>query len=155
MPIELPKREPCPFCENLEDRVTADSDTIKRWAIIERQDLAAAFVNPFQSRHAAVLVVPTRHAPTVLDLGEPEAEAVARLVRRVAHGVYNAFEPAGLNIFQNNGIAAGQRIPHYHVHIMPRYTGEPPDVIFGKDAVLIPFEERIRIADAIAKHLKD
>jgi hypothetical protein len=47
MPLELPEREPCPFCKNLRGRVTSDSDGIKKWAYIERQDLAAAFVNPF------------------------------------------------------------------------------------------------------------
>ena len=88
MAFELPEREPCPFCENLEGRVSTDSDTIKRWAYVERDELAAAFVNPFQMRHGAVLVVPTRHAPTILDLSEPEAEALARLVRRVAQALY-------------------------------------------------------------------
>ena len=149
--MQLPEREPCPFCENLEGRVADDSATIKRWAFIERQDLAAAFVNPFQMRRAAVLVVPTRHAPTILDL--TEGEALARIVRRVAHGVYGAFEPDGINIFQNNGIASGQEIPHYHVHVMPRYPGERPEVIFGREAVPIPFEERVSIASAIANHL--
>ena len=151
--MQLPEREPCPFCENLEGRVADDSATIKRWAFIERQYLVAAFVNPFQSRHGASLVVPTRHSPTILDLTEGEAEALARIVRRVAHGVYGAFEPDGINIFQNNGTASGQEIPHYHVHVMPRYPGERPEVIFGREAVLIPFEERVSIASAIAKHL--
>ena len=153
MPLELPEREPCPFCENLEGRVGADADTIKKAAFIERQDLAAAFVNPFPARHGAVLVVPTRHAPTILDLSELEAEALARLVRRVAHAVNDAFDPTGLNIFQNNGVSSGQEIPHYHVHVMPRYQGDRPDVLFGKSAVLIPFEERVRIAETVASHL--
>ena len=120
MALELPEREPCPFCENLQGNVVKDSSHIKRWAFIERLDSVAAFVNPYKLSHGAVLVVPTRHAPTVLDLGEPEAEALARLVRRVAHAVNDAFDPAGLNIYQNNGIASGQTIPHYHVHVVPR-----------------------------------
>ena len=111
MPVVIPERDPCPFCENLEGAVDADSDDIKRCAFIERQELAAAFVNPYQGREGATLVVPTRHASTLLDLTEPEAEALARLVRRVAQGIHDAFDPVGLNIYQNNGVASGQTIP--------------------------------------------
>ncbi len=74
---------------------------------MERVDLAAAFVNPYEHRLGAVLVVPTRHASTVLDLTEPESESLARLVRTVAHAIHAAFGPAGLNIYQNNGVASG------------------------------------------------
>ena len=153
MPIELPERDPCPFCENLAGTVTEDRERTKQACFVERLDLAAAFVNPYQSRHGAVLVIPNRHAPTVLDLTEAEAEALGRLVRRIARAVHDGFGPVGLNIFQNNGIASGQRIPHYHVHVMPRYPGDRPDHIFGRDAVLISFEERTRIAQKIAEHL--
>ena len=152
MPIELPEREPCPFCENLEGRVTADTD-IKQWAFIERLDAVAAFVNPFQMRRGAVLVVTTRHAGTILDLTEPEVEALARLVRRVAHALHDAFDPIGLNIFQNNGVASSQSIPHYHVHIVPRHPGDSASEAYWKDSVLIEFDERARLAQKIARHL--
>ena len=74
MSLELPVRELGPFCRNLEGRVAEDNDRIKEAAFIQRDELAAAFVNPFQSRHGAVLVVPTRHAPTILDLNDTGAE---------------------------------------------------------------------------------
>ena len=101
-----------------------------------------------------MLVIPTRHAPTVLDLTEPETVSLARLVQSVARAVHDAFDPVGLNIFQNNGIASGQRVPHYHVHVVPRYLGDRPQLLLGTDAVRIAFEERVRIADRIAKHLR-
>jgi len=156
MAFELPERDPCPFCENLAGRVSADTETIKQLAFIERQDLAAVFVNRFQVRRGAVLVVATRHAPTVLDLTENEAEAIGRMVRRVAHGVYGAFEPIGLNVYQNNGLVGGQTIPHYHVHVVPRYPGDSPDQGFwAEDAILIEYEERVRLAEQIAGHLPE
>ena len=138
--MELPHRDPCPFCENVQNRVNADSETVKRLAFVERQELAAAFVSRFQSRHGAVLVATTRHVPTILDLTESEAEAMARLVRSLAHAVLGAFDPIGLNVFQNNGIASGQTVPHYHVHVVPRYPGDQPEDLLEKNALLIPFE---------------
>ena len=138
----------------MQGKITADGSNTKKAVFIERLESAAAFVNPFQVRQGAVLVVPTRHAPTVLDLSEREAESLARLVRRVAHAIHDAFNPVGLNIFQNNGIVSGQGIPHYHVHVVPRYPGDRPELLLGKDAVLIAFEERIRMAERIARHLR-
>ncbi len=153
MALELPQRDPCPFCENLEGRITADGDGIRKIAFIERPDLAAVFVNPGQARPGHALVIPTRHATTVLDITESEAEALARLVKRVARALYDAFDPVGINIFQNNGIGAGQSIPHYHVHVVPRYTGDNPEVLLGKDTVLLTIEERFQLAEKVAKYM--
>lgn len=106
MSFELPEREPCPFCENF--KIKTDTTDIRRVAFVERQELTAAFVNRFQVRRGAVLVVATRHAPTLLDLTESEAEALGRMVRRVAHGIYGAFRPIGLTVFQNNGVVGAR-----------------------------------------------
>lgn len=154
MSFELPEREPCPFCENF--KIKTDTTDIRRVAFVERQELTAAFVNRFQVRRGAVLVVTTRHAPTLLDLTESEAEALGRMVRRVAHGIYGAFRPIGLNVFQDNGVVGGQSVPHYHVHIVPRYPGDSPDQVFWReDVVLIEYEERVRRAEQIAEHLPE
>ena len=33
-------------------------------------------------------------------------------------------KPGGVNLVQANGAAAGQTVPHLHVHIMPRHAGD-------------------------------
>jgi diadenosine tetraphosphate (Ap4A) HIT family hydrolase len=35
-----------------------------------------------------------------------------------------------VNIFQNNGLDAGQHVPHFHVHVVPRYPGSDPNTIY-------------------------
>ena len=150
MPIEIPVRDPCPFCRNLRDEIGADEERTKRFAHIERLTDVAAVVNPYAVSLGAVLVMPTRHAPTVLDLAEDEALSLARLVRRIAHAVHDALAPVGLNIYQNNGVASGQTVPHYHVHVVPRYPGDRPELLLGKNATLIPFEERAELAHRIS-----
>lgn len=37
------------------------------------------------------------------------------------------FSPASFNIGVNDGVAAGQTIPHLHMHLIPRYAGDVPD----------------------------
>ena len=153
MPIELPVREPCPFCRNLRSEVLSDEPRTKRLSYVDRDANVAAVVNPYQVSHGAVLVMPSRHAPAVLDLTEGEAESLARLIRRVAIAVHDALGPVGLNIYQNNGVAGGQSIPHYHVHVVPRYPGDRPGLLLGTNAVLISFDERVALADRITGYL--
>ena len=153
MPIEIPVRDPCPFCRNLRDEIVADEERTKRFAYVERLTDVAAVVNPYAVSPGAILVMPTRHAPTVLDLAEDEALSLARLVRRIAHSVHDALAPVGLNIYQNNGVASGQTIPHYHVHVVPRYPGDSPGLLLGKNATLLPFEERTELSHRISAYL--
>ena len=153
MPIEIPVREPCPYCRNLQGGMEVDEERAKRFAYVERLAKAVAIVNPYQVSPGALLVMTTRHAPTVLDLYEDEAVALARLVRRVARAVHDALSPVGLNIYQNNGVASGQTIPHYHVHVVPRYQGDRPELLLAENARLIPYGERAELARRIADRL--
>src|SRR5438309_1033802 len=117
MPIEIPQRDRCAFCRYIEGQGQA--------AVVEELDDTLAFLNPRQYGIGAMLVIPKRHAPTVLDLEATEATAVMRHVHRLAQALTRAFDPSGINIFQNNGISAGQTVAHYHVHVVPRYPAIP------------------------------
>ena len=153
MSIEIPVRDPCPYCRNLRGEIEADEERTRLFAYVERAPQAVAVVNPYQVSPGALLVIPTRHAPTVLDLDEDEAVALSKLVRRVAHAVHDALSPVGLNIYQNNGVASGQTIPHYHVHVVPRYPGDRPELLLAENARFIPYEERAELARRIAARL--
>lgn len=37
------------------------------------------------------------------------------------------YSPAGYNVGINDGPAAGQTVPHLHIHLIPRYEGDQPD----------------------------
>lgn len=86
------------------------------------QTLAFLDVSPATRGHA--LVICKQELPGLLDLPPELAAAVARTTQRVARAIVAALCPDGLNIVQNNGAAAGQTVPHYHVHIIPRWEGD-------------------------------
>jgi histidine triad (HIT) family protein len=147
MPINLPQRGPCPFCENIAGR--------HQCAFIFRDRIISSFVNPRQYCRGAVLIVPNRHAPTILDLDTDEQLAIFRHAQELVQALIQTYQASGFNVFQNNGVPAGQTVPHYHLHVVPRYCGEKPDRIFGEHRFdKIPFDERLAIAEKIKKHLR-
>lgn len=104
----------CLFCGIVNGRI--DSHVLYE----DAHAFAFLDVNPVSRGHA--LVIPKTHADTFTDLDDEEAGALFRAVRRVADGLEDALEPAGLNLLQSNGEAAGQEILHMHVHLIPRYA---------------------------------
>ena len=146
MPIETPTHERgCPFCGAMEGR----SQNPAAWALNTPE--VCAFLNPRQFGRGHLLVIPRRHAPTLLDLLPDEAQAIMRQVHRLAAAISKAFDPSGLNIFQNNGLTAGQMVAHYHVHIVPSYPGDPPGgrIFRSDDFDRTSYEERMELAQQI------
>lgn len=87
-------------------------------------ELTLAFmdINPAHPGHA--LVIPKRHARDIYELGEADLAATALSARRVARAVRDALRPEGLNLVQSNGAAAAQSVMHFHMHVLPRVSGD-------------------------------
>jgi diadenosine tetraphosphate (Ap4A) HIT family hydrolase len=74
---------------------------------------------------------------------------------RVGRALFRACGCTGLNIFQNNGLDAGQHVPHFHVHVVPRYPGSDPRRIFQQaDFEAESFEKQIEMAVAVQAALE-
>ena len=104
--------DPCYICEIIAGRANK--------AIVEENEKTLTHVNGAQFELGQVLVIPRRHAPTLLDLTDEEAVAVIHAARRIADALVRAYDPDGLNLIQNNGVVAGQSVPHFHMHVVPR-----------------------------------
>ncbi len=81
--------------------------------------LAFLDVNPRAIGHC--LVIPKKHTTTLTDLPEEDAGQIFRIVRHLAKTITERLGAKGYNIGANNGEAAGQAVPHLHIHIIPRY----------------------------------
>lgn len=83
---------------------------------------AVAFLDTFPAARPHVLVVPRTHAPTLLELEDDAVAELFRTVKLVQQKIGSAFRPLGFNVGWNHGQAAGQHVPHLHVHVLPRYA---------------------------------
>jgi histidine triad (HIT) family protein len=112
--------------------------------------MAAILVTREQRGVSHLLVVPTRHAPTILDLQDEEARAIMDLVRRSAAAIDRVEQRPGISIWQNNGVDARQAIPHLHVHVAGTIPGGGTE---WDEVRELSLEETDRIAARLRAHI--
>jgi diadenosine tetraphosphate (Ap4A) HIT family hydrolase len=71
------------------------------------------------------VIVPKEHKETVFDLTSEEWQDTFSLLQDAKDLINRSYEPDGYNLGWNSGAVAGQEIFHVHLHIIPRYKGEP------------------------------
>ena len=91
-------------------------------------------INPLNAGHCLVLT--RAHAPTIFDADPADLAAAITTAQRVARAQQTALRPDGLNMLQANGAAAFQSVPHFHLHLIPRWTNDGK----GFDWTLVPGE---------------
>ncbi len=83
-----------------------------------------AFRDKFPVSKGHSLVIPKRVVPSYFDLSFREQSACWFLVNLVKEELQKTHNPDGFNVGINSGTAAGQTVPHCHIHIIPRYNGD-------------------------------
>jgi histidine triad (HIT) family protein len=116
VPITLANGELCQVCELVADRFPAAT-------LVRRSEQTIALVVPRQREVGHLIISPLRHVPTLLELTDEEARALAIETRAMARALTRAYELDGLLVYQNNGTASFQEVPHVHVHVVPRTHG--------------------------------
>lgn len=93
--------------------------------IVDSDEHTVAFmdVNPATPGHA--LVVPREHSADLMEVSDADLERTMVAARRLARKMESALEPAGYNILNACRPAAWQTVFHFHVHVIPRYQGDP------------------------------
>jgi histidine triad (HIT) family protein len=109
-------------------------------------------INPLNAGHC--LVVTRTHAPTIWESDEADLEAAIVVAKKVALALREAVKPDGLNVLQANGAAAFQSVPHFHLHLIPRWNNDGKgfdwSLVPGDRAQIIEIGERVREALAAA-----
>lgn len=91
---------------------------------VYEDDTVLAFMNLQQANPGHTLIIPKEHHRNIFDISEETAADVARIAVRVAKAIQAAFHPNGMNTLQNSEPAAMQSVFHYHLHLIPRYSGD-------------------------------
>lgn len=112
----------CPFCDK---------------ANYEREgDLVFTKTDSYPVSKGHTLVIPKRHISSYFECTDDERLELWSLVEQVKTLLDSVFEPDGFNIGINIGAAAGQTVPHMHIHVIPRYSGDMDDPRGGVRGVI-------------------
>ena len=138
---EAPK--PCVFCEII-------AGTRQQEGIVYRDDRVVAFLSIGPRNPGHVLIVPAAHAENFLEVPADTMHAMTDAAKKIAGAIKRTdLKMDGFVLQMNTGKAAGQSVFHAHLHIIPRYEGEPPaktpEDRVGMD-VLAPVAAKIRAA---------
>jgi histidine triad (HIT) family protein len=107
----------CLFCKIIAGEIGGE--------IVDQDDRTVAFmdINPATRGHA--LVVPRRHAANVLEIEPDELAATVLAAQRLARRATERLGADGVNLINSCGSAAWQTVFHFHIHVIPRYEGDP------------------------------
>ena len=106
----------CIFCKIIDGEIPA----VK----VLDEELVVAFMDINPSSKGHMLVVPKKHAENIFEISESDLAATVKAVRRCANAVKEALNAEGITILQLNGKASDQIIPHFHIHIIPRWAND-------------------------------
>jgi histidine triad (HIT) family protein len=106
----------CVFCKIRDGQIP--STTVYE----DAKTLVIMDINPLNPGHCLVLT--KAHAPALYDADVSDLQAAIVTAQRVARAVRETLTPDGLNLLQANGPAAFQSVPHFHLHVIPRWAND-------------------------------
>jgi histidine triad (HIT) family protein len=107
----------CIFCSILAGDLPAE--------LVDEDEHTVAFmdINPWTRGHA--VVIPRRHSRDLYEIGDEDLKHTIAAAQRLAIAVCDRLGADGVNLLNSCGAAAWQTIWHFHVHVIPRYEGDP------------------------------
>ena len=97
--------------------------------------------------------MPTVHIQNLYELDDATAARVMSVAAMMARAVRDAFSPDGLRLWQSNGPVAHQELPHFHLHVMPRWESAGLLRIYPNRVGTPPMSDRAAMADQIRARL--
>jgi len=134
----------CIFCKIIQGEIPATK------VYEDEKVLAFMDINPLNDGHT--LVVPKRHAETIFEIDSQDLIATMKVAQRLAIAIKKALNSDGMIVVQLNNKAAGQMVPHLHIHLIPRWENDGLQI--GKWEIKPGDMEKIKdIAEKIKKEV--
>lgn len=102
----------CPFC------------TLKYNPVHAESELTLTLRDGFAVSPGHTLIVPRRHVASFFEVTEAERAELMTALAVAKEVLDQEFSPDSYNVGINDGPAAGQSVPHVHIHLIPRYSGD-------------------------------
>ena len=138
----------CIFC------VAAVSDDLRGTLTLLRTADAVVMLNRYPYTNGHVMVAPVAHEARLFDSTDRSLRALIRWTAEAQRVLSDVYHPDGFNIGMNFGSVAGAGFAdHYHVHIVPRWSGDSNFMTVTAQTRLVP-EELDVTYDKLAPHFE-
>lgn len=132
----------CIFCNIIAEKIPAE--------VVFENEHTLAFLDIHPNNHGHTLVIPKKHFRNVFDTPQDVWLQVMKTVHHIAGAVRDGSGAKGVNISNNNERVAHQEVFHTHVHIIPRFEGDPHKPWTSKKYT---GDESAIVAKSIRKHI--
>lgn len=106
----------CLFCKIVAGEIPCEK--------VYEDDSVIAFLDIFPAAAGHTLIVPKSHFDTITNTPESVLAQLVSVSKKASGAITRAFHADGVNLFQNNGEAAGQLVHHIHFHVIPRFIND-------------------------------
>ena len=111
-------RDPdCLFCKIVAGELPAE--------LVAEDERTVSFMDISPATRGHALVVPREHARDLLEIDPADLEATIRAAQRLAKVAKERLGADGINLLNSCGSAGWQTVFHFHIHVIPRYEGDP------------------------------
>ena len=86
-----------------------------------------AFMDIAKDVDGHILVIPKKHCKNILDCDEETLSEVMQTVKTVSNHLTEHCGYDGVNLLNASDESAGQSVPHFHIHIIPRKRNDGID----------------------------
>ena len=131
----------CIFCKIANGEIPSST--------IYEDDDFRVILDIFPASRGHALIIPKQHARDLYEISEEQIQKAAILAKRIGMKMKEVLKFNGLNIVQNNDLAAGQTVFHFHFHLIPRYDGD--DVTIKWPSKEIADEDREYLVKVLAE----
>ena len=107
----------CIFCKIVAGELPA--------TIVDEDERTIAFMDIAPATRGHALVIPRAHAPDLLSIDVDDLKAAAVASQRLAARAKERLKADGVNLLNACGATAWQTVFHFHIHVVPRYEGDP------------------------------
>ena len=110
-------QDDCIFCQIVAGEAPA--------TVVDSDEHTVAFMDIDPATRGHALVVSREHYADLGEIPDDELAACATAAKRLAERARQRLDADGVNLLNAHGSAAWQTVPHFHIHVIPRYEDDP------------------------------
>ena len=107
----------CIFCAIIEGKIPSSK--------VYEDEYVFAFMDIAPANPGHLLLIPKQHYRNIFDMPAEIGSKIMEAAIPLASAIREALNPDGLNLFQSNEAAGFQTVFHFHLHLIPRWEGDP------------------------------